>query len=435
MSVKRGAKEPVPAVPGSRIPPMDNPGNAPNLWLRVFLPFAAGYFLSYLLRNVNAVIAPELMHELGVSAADLGLLTSAYLVAFGAFQLPLGILLDRYGPRRVESLLLFVTASGAGLFALGQTLPQLVLARALIGLGVSACLMASFKAFSLWFPIERQASLNSAIMAAGGLGALTASAPFGWALPLIGWRGAFFALAGVSTLAALVIFTTPDKPAETGREDFTAQLRGLAQVFSSRIFWRFAPQTGLIVGGFMAIQGLWAVPWLMNFSGYSREVAASHLLLTSIGMLTGFISIAAFITRLAARGIHPERILISGMGGGLLISLLIVEGGAATHLLWFGMGIVFSVGNLSYALLARHFPPQLIGRANTALNLITFVGAFSVQWGFGALVDALTASGLSSHDAFQRSFALLLALQAAGFAWFVASRAFSQTQRLPCGTD
>ena len=144
-----------------------------NPWPRVFLPFAAGYYLSYLLRNVNAVIAPELTRDLGVSAADLGLLTSAYLLAFGLVQLPLGLLLDRYGPRRVEAALLLIAASGCALFALGADLGQLAMARALIGLGVSACLMASFKAFSLWFPAERQASLNAAVMAAGGLGALS----------------------------------------------------------------------------------------------------------------------------------------------------------------------------------------------------------------------------------------------------------------------
>ncbi len=413
-------------APDSRTPPVGRRGSSPNPWLRVFLPFAVGYFLSYLLRNINAVIAPELTREFGVSAAGLGLLTSAYLVAFGAFQLPLGILLDRYGPRRVESLLLLVAASGAALFALGQSLPQLVLARALIGLGVSACLMASFKAFSQWFPVERQASLNSAIMAAGGLGALTASVPFGWVLPLIGWRSAFFAIAGLGTLAALLIATMPDKPVETGRENLAEQLRGLAQVFSSRVFWRFAPQTGLIVGGFMAIQGLWAVPWLMKFSGYSREVSAAHLFLTSIGTLIGFVSIAAFVTRLAARGIHPERLLIVGIGCGLLVSLLILEDAAPTHLLWFCMGIAFSVGNLSYALLSRHFPLRLVGRANTALNLLTFVGAFSVQWGFGAAVDVFSASGLSPHDAFRRSFALLLALQAASFSWFLLGRSWAR---------
>jgi MFS family permease len=185
-----------------------------NLWLRVFLPFATGYYFSYFLRNVNAVIAPELTRELGVSAADLGLLTSAYLLAFGAVQLPLGLALDRYGARRVEASLLLVAAAGCGLFAVGASLTQLAVARALIGLGVSACLMASFKAFSQWFGTERQASLNAAIMAAGGLGALTASTPLAWAIPQYGWRAVFAAFWLVAGLAvAVAIFSTPEKPA------------------------------------------------------------------------------------------------------------------------------------------------------------------------------------------------------------------------------
>ncbi|MDD5177577.1 MAG: MFS transporter [Sterolibacterium sp.] len=390
-------------------------------WLRIFLPFAVGYFLSYLLRNANAVIAPELMRELNFTAADLGLLTSVYLAAFGIFQLPLGILLDRYGPRRVESALLLLTAIGAALFALGQNLVELALARALIGLGVSACLMASFKVFSLWFPTARLASLNAAIMAAGGLGALTSSAPLSWALPLIGWRGAFYGLAILAVLAALLIFTTPDKQTGAGKETLAEQLCGVGQVFSSFAFWRYAPQTALVVGGFMAMQGLWAVPWLMNFGGLTREVAAIHLLLMSMGMLSGFVSIASFVTRLAARGISPERILISGMGGGMIVTLLIVIDAASTYLLWFAMGLVFSVGNLSYALLSAQFPVQLAGRVNTTLNLLTFIGAFIIQWGFGAVVDWFVAGGLPLHVAYQSTFGLLLALQAASYGWYILS--------------
>jgi len=390
-----------------------------NLWLRVFLPFAVGYFLSYLLRNVNAVIAPELVRELNFSATDLGLLTSVYLAAFGIFQLPLGILLDRYGPRRVEAALLVLAGIGATLFALGQNLAELAVARAMIGLGVSACLMASFKAFSQWFPSERQASLNSAIMAAGGLGALTSSTPLSWALSLIGWRGAFAGLAVLAMLAATLIFTTPDKSAAAGRETLAEQLRGVGKVFTSFSFWRYAPQTALIVGGFMALQGLWAVPWLMNFNGLTRDVAAFHLLLMSVGMMIGFVAIATFVTRLAARGIKPERILIAGMGGGMIVSLLIVSDGASTYLLWFAMGLVFSVGNLSYALLSAQFPMHLAGRVNTTLNLLTFVGAFAIQWGFGALVDSFTSGGLSPHAAYQRAYGLLLALQAASYAWYI----------------
>ncbi|MCX5732545.1 MAG: MFS transporter, partial [Deltaproteobacteria bacterium] len=122
-----------------------------NPWLRIFLPFAAGYVLSYFLRNVNAVIAPDLIRELGISPSGLGLLTSAYLLAFAAAQLPLGVALDRYGARRVESALLLVAAAGCGLFAAGTSLTQLTIGRGLIGFGVSACLMAAFKAFSQWF--------------------------------------------------------------------------------------------------------------------------------------------------------------------------------------------------------------------------------------------------------------------------------------------
>lgn len=392
---------------------------SPNPWLRIFLPFAAGYFLSYLLRNANAVIAPELMREMNISAADLGLLTSAYLAAFGIFQLPLGILLDRYGPRRVESSLLLLTALGAAFFALGQSLAELAVARALIGLGVSACLMASFKAFSLWFPTERLASLNAAIMAAGGLGALASSTPLSWVLPTTGWRGAFFGLAVLAVLTAALIFTTPDKQRESGRETLAEQLRGVGRVFTSFAFWRHGPQTAMVVGGFMALQGLWAVPWLINFSGLTREAAANHLMLMSIGMVSGFVSIAGFVNRLAARGVPPERILIYGMAGGLVITLLIVLDGASTYLLWFSMGLVFSVGNLSYALLSAQFPNHLAGRVNTTLNLLAFVGAFLIQWGFGASVDWFVAGGATIHDAYQRTLGLLLALQAASFVWYI----------------
>ncbi len=212
-----------------------------NPWVRVFLPFATGYYLSYFLRNVNAVIAPELTRDLAASAADLGLLTSAYLLAFGAFQLPLGILLDRYGPRRVEAGLLLCAALGCVVFASGGSLVGLAGGRALIGLGVSACLMASFKAFSLWFPIERQASLNAAVMAAGGLGALTATTPLGWALPALGWRGIFFVLAGLVLLVAAVIFSTPDRRADAHRDTFGEQLLALGGILKSRAPSYMAP--------------------------------------------------------------------------------------------------------------------------------------------------------------------------------------------------
>jgi MFS family permease len=390
-----------------------------NPWWRVFAPFAVGYYLSYVLRNVNAVIAPELTRELSVSAAQLGLLTSAYLLAFGAFQLPLGILLDRYGPRRVEAGLLLIAALGSTAFAMGTSLAELAGGRALIGLGVSACLMASFKAFSLWFPLERQASLNAAVMAAGGLGALTATTPIGWLLPVLGWRGIFVSLALLAVLVATALVASPEKRIDGPHEELSEQLAALANILTSRVFWRFAPQTATIVGGLMALQGLWAVPWLMVVNGQTRDAAAFHLLLTSGAMLCGFLAIAFLVVPLRRRGIEPESLLKAGMGVGVLVTLAIVADLASTHLLWFLLGLVFSVGNLSYALLSAHFPPRLSGRVNTALNLGAFIGAFGLQWGFGAALDLLQGSGMPAREAYRWTYGGLLAIQALAYGWFM----------------
>jgi MFS family permease len=406
-----------------------------HLGLRLFLPFAAGYFLSYLLRNVNAVIAPELVRELGVSAAELGLLTSAYLLTFGAFQLPLGVLLDRYGPRRVEASLLLIAAAGSAWFAVGTSLGELALARAAIGLGVSACLMAAFKAFSVWFPIERLPSLNAAVMVAGGLGALAATTPLAWVAPLLGRRGLFLALAALTVLAALAVFSTPDKPAAAGGT-LAQQLRELGRILRHREFWRYAPMAATGLGGFLALQGLWAVPWLMQVSGQTREIAAFHLLLTTVAMVCGFLVIAVGIGPLRRRGLAPGRVMAFGNGAGLVAMLLLWMGVGSTQALWFVLGVAFAVGNVAYAEIAGRFPPAVAGRVNAALNLATFVGAFSLQWGYGVLLDGLQAAGWTPTDGHYAAFLTLLALQAVGFGWFVWNgRSAARSARLAPGPD
>src|SRR5688500_15084750 len=168
--------------------------------LVVFCPFAAGYFLSFFFRNVNAVISMDLAGEFELSPSDLGFLTSMYLLAFAAFQLPLGVLLDRYGPRRVVAALLCVAASGALIFALARDFTMLSVGRALLGLGVSAGLMGAIKAFTLWFPLSRLATLNGLYLAAGGIGGLSATAPAEALIGEFGWRALFFGLFGLSQI-------------------------------------------------------------------------------------------------------------------------------------------------------------------------------------------------------------------------------------------
>ena len=390
-----------------------------RLWFRLVPAYAAGYFLSYGLRSVNAVIAPELMQELDITAAGLGLLTSAYFLGFGLFQLPLGLLLDRFGPRRVEAALLLVAAAGCALFAVGTSLQALALGRALIGLGVSACLMASFKAFSQWFPTERLPSLTATIMVAGGLGALSASVPVAAALPLLGWRGVFLLVAALLVLAAGLLMTVLDQAVGAQRESLGQQIRALGGIYGNRVFWRFAPQGCLTMGGFMAIQGLWAVPWLMEVHGATRADAAGVLFLMSLAMLAGFLFVATCAGWLSKRGIRPMLLLTAGMGLALLVELAILLDLAPVAWLWPMLGLSFSLGNIAYSQLTAAFAVALSGRVNTALNLMVFVGAFGLQWGIGAAVDALAGTGMARADAFRTTLAGLLVVQALAFAWFL----------------
>jgi len=390
---------------------------------RLFLPFAAAYFLSYFFRSANAVIGPELTRDLGLSAGELGLLTSTYLLAFCLAQLPLGMLLDRFGARRVESALLLVAATGAALFAVADDMSGLAAARAVIGVGVSACLMAAFKAFSEWYPPDRQASLTGWMMTAGGLGALAATAPLEAGLQLVGWRPIFGLLSAATVAAAAwLFFGIADRPPTAPRpgEGLAAQWRGVRQVFASRHFWRFAPLGLTMTGGFMAIQGLWSMTWLMQVNGYARNAAADHLAAMSFAMLFTYVGIGLLSTRLARRGIPPVRLLAGGVGLSIvMLGLIVFEVLPWTHWLWVAYGLCAGFGTLGYSQTAAGFPLHLAGRATTTYNLMVFAGGFGAQWGIGLLVDLLVGHGQTPADALRGAFMLVVVLQAVAYARFL----------------
>src|SRR3972149_1538610 len=211
---------------------------------RAFLPFAVGFFLSQWFRSVNAVVSADLIRELSLDAWTVGLLTSSYFLAFSIGQIPVGVALDRFGPRRTESFLLLFAAVGAMVFARSESTLGQMLGRGLIGFGVSACLMASFHAFILWAPSARIPLLNGAVMAVGALGALSATAPVEWALSFVTWRELFAALA-VVTLGVALFLHLQARDLEGPETHRTASLRegsrGLGEVFASRVFWSVAP--------------------------------------------------------------------------------------------------------------------------------------------------------------------------------------------------
>jgi len=391
--------------------------------LRVFIPFALGYFLSYLFRVVNAVLAPDLAADLGVGPSDLGLLTAAYFITFAAFQLPLGVLLDRFGPRKIEAFLLIFAAVGAFIFSRAQSVSGLVLGRALIGFGVSACLMAAFKAFVIWFRREQLPLINGFQMAAGGFGALTATAPVEAALGVTDWRGMFLILAIVTLLiAAVVFFVVPEKKIETNSDSLKDQLKGIVDVFSSLTFWRIAPLTVMSQAAFLAIQGLWSGPWLRDVAGFERTAIAHVLLTIAAAMVAGFIFMGAAAERLSRLGIKPIVVAATGMGAFIAVqALLISEATAWAHTLWILFGIFGTTGILPYAVLSQSFPLHLSGRVNTAVNLLVFVAAFSAQWGIGAIINLWpgTADGGYAPPGYQAAFGMMLLLQILSLLWFI----------------
>ncbi|WP_316979781.1 MFS transporter [Shumkonia mesophila] len=395
--------------------------------LRVFVPFALGYFLSYVFRVVNAVIAPDLVADLALDAGALGLLTSTYFLTFAAFQLPLGILLDRFGPRRTEAALLLVAAAGAFVFAAAPNAGTLVVGRGLIGVGVSACLMAAFKAFVQWFPAGRLPLINGLEMAVGGIGALAATVPVEAALTVTDWRGVFWGLGALTVAAAVLVYLmVPEKddgPAPHGT--FRQLVGGVVQVMTSPVFWRVAPATFTTQASFLAVQSLWAGPWLRDVAGYDRAGVANGLLVIALAMMAGFIFAGGIAERLGRLGIKPVAVAMVAMNTSIALQAGLVFGLPVPPLLiWSAFALFGTSGILVYAGLSQTFPKHLAGRVNTSINLLVFVASFLFQWGVGVVIGLWPATAGGGYDpaAYRAGFGAVLAVQVAAMLWLVLFR-------------
>lgn len=397
-----------------------------RLAFTVLAPFACGYFLSYLFRAVNAVVAPDLVRDVGLSASELGLLTAAYLIAFALFQLPLGMLLDRFGPRRVQTALLCCAAAGGLLFAIADDVVTLTFARALIGLGFAGGLMAGFKAVVLWLPKERMALANACVMSFGALGLVVATQPTDMLVQVVGWRAMFVIIAAVTVaVAALIFAVVPERPGTGTVDSVREQLAGVGKVFRDRFFWRMAPLITLTAGSHIAIQTLWAGPWFRDVAGLPRDGVADALLVVAVAFLVGTL-LAGIVADLLGRiGVD----LLTVMLGGLFLYLLaeaaiVLELLAFSPVAWFVFGMTGQIGILAYPRLSQHFGAALSGRANTAMNLLIFATAFGCQYVSGAIIDLWpgTADGGYDTRGYQVAFGTFLGLQLLALIWYFLPR-------------
>jgi predicted MFS family arabinose efflux permease len=385
--------------------------------VRAFLAFAFAYFLSALVRAITATLAPVFSQELGLAAADLGLLAGAYFLGFAAMQLPLGSALDRWGAKRVLMAFLATAVAGCTAFALARGLPALLAARCLVGVGVSACLMAPLTCFRHHYSLASQLRANSWMLMTGALGMLASTLPVQWLLPSLGWRGLFLCIALLLALALAGVWrwAPADAPQTAPAGEASG---GYRQVFLHPVFLRLAPLGFFAYGGMVAMQTLWVGPWLTQVGGASAGGAAQGLFLVNLVMLVAFLCWGLAMPRLMRRGWAGERLVAAAWPlSGLCLAAIVWLGpqaGAAWWALWF---VCASVVTLTQPAIGQAFAAHLAGRALSAFNLMIFAGVFAIQWGIGLGLDALRAAGMGPVQAHRWAFAAFGLVWALSFLW------------------
>ncbi|WP_407175428.1 MFS transporter [Bradyrhizobium sp. STM 3562] len=396
------------------------PGDRPNwmLVVRVFLPFAAAYYLSYLFRTIGATIAGPLASEFGLKADDLGLLTSVYFLTFAAAQIPIGVWLDRYGPRRVQSLVLLAAAIGAVLFAASSNFMLLLLGRALIGLGASAALTAGLKAVVLWFPAEQAPVLNGLMIMLAAFGAMTATLPSEYMLVSIGWRGLFQLLSISAVGCALTIFLVV--PRSSPSAEAKRPTMGLRAIYADPRFWRLAPLSATCIGSAWALQGLWAAQWLSDVERLDRSGVIRTLFLMALASSVGAMGLGIAVQKLRRYGVGPRKLLSLFALVSFVAQLAVVlRVPIPSSLPWMVIAALGTATVLSYAVLAEYFPKELAGRANGALNLFHIGCAFLVQSAIGLVVQQWAPQqGHYPEISYQTAFGANLVVQLAAWIWF-----------------
>jgi len=397
-------------------------GSRPEVLVRpvvVFLAFAFAYFFSALLRAVTATLAPVFSAELGLQAADLGLLAGAYFLGFAALQLPLGSALDRFGPRRSLLALLLVAVLGCAAFAVAPNLKALLAARMLIGAGVAACLMAPLTCYRRLFSHVAQLRANSWMLMTGSLGMLASTLPVQWLLPTLGWRGLFWLLAGLLLVAmAGVAWWVPRDTADPGEGPSSGT--GYAAIARHPVFASMAPLGFVLYGGMVAVQSLWAGPWLTRVCGWTADEAAQGLFGINLAMLLAFLTWGLLMPRLVRKGVHAVRLMSWGLPLSIvLLAINVALGSQAQAGMWALWCVSCTFVAVSQPAVAAAFAPQQAGRALSAFNLLIFAGVFCVQWGIGLLVDGMRRAGYSEVDAFRAAFGLFGIGVLASYLWFL----------------
>ncbi len=389
---------------------------------------AATYVVSQLLRNSIGVIAPNLAAEMAVSASELGILSSAFFLAFALAQLPLGVAIDRYGPRACMIACAVIVIAGALMFGLATSPGGLIAARVLMGLGTSCYLMAPLALYARRFPPDRFAMLTGLQLGIGSIGILLATAPLAFAAATIGWRTTFVAIAAsmgaFGMLIALVVSDpAPSSESSRHRESLRDSVVGIREALQAHSVGRLFVMHMASYSTFVLIGGLWGGPYLTHVYGYSLTERGSLLLIAAIGQILG-----SFIYGSSDRvfGCYKTPVLIGGLLTVALLGGVAILGALPPRVLviWlagFGVCSAFQPVVISHG--KSLFPRRLAGRGLTLLNMGTMGGAFLAQFVSGLAIDLFPqTSGAYPIAAYQVVFAMQSIFLAGALLTYLPSR-------------
>jgi predicted MFS family arabinose efflux permease len=382
----------------------------------------ASFVLSFFHRTAPAAIAGELSSSFSISSAALGTLAATYFYVYTLLQVPVGVLADTLGPRKLLTGGAAIAAAGSLLFALAPVWEIAALGRTLVGIGVAVAFISILKVSAVWFPPGRFATLAGVTMFAGNLGAVLAGAPLAWIVTQMSWRAVFVALALLS--AALGIATwmrVRDRPEQLGFPPVNTQPVGgklnwtqaVTRVAASPATWpAFFVNFG-VGGSYLAFAGLWAVPYLQQVHGMSAVQGAQHTSLLLLGVALGSVSVGALSDRLRSRtGVMRAFVLLYTLSW--LPWLAHVQWPIAATLAWFFLtGLLIPGFTLSWTIAKEANPPEYSGIATSIVNVGIFLGTGILQPWVGWLLDRGRSAG-DLGAAWDR--AILLLAGAAAFA-------------------
>jgi MFS family permease len=396
----------------------------------IFLTLSALLTLSLFYRVSNAVIAPNLIRDLGLNAETLGILGGAFFYSFALFQIPMGPMLDRIGPRIIISSFSLIGALGAFLFALGSSFTAAVLGRILIGVGMSSVLMGSFKVFVLRFSSGRFATLSGFLVSIGTLGNILAASPLAYLTSTIGWRMTFILAGGITALLAFLIFWV--LKGEEGAEDHRSPsnpeigiLPSMRLILGSLVFW----QTGVVAffryGTFVTLQGLWLGPYLIDTQGYSPVQTGNLLIFLAIGTIVG----GPIAGRLSDR-IRRSRKAVAVAGLALyalslfpLLGFLPIESHYLYGFVFFLMGLFSGFGIILYSHAKELFPISISATIMTSVNFFTMAGGAIFMPLIGKVVESFPKTNHAyPAEAYHLAFLICFLGMAASVIFYAFSR-------------